>query len=52
MVTSWVCESLKTSHEKAVKKTLLCEDYSGLTSPTSNHIPDKDITVSVVYNIL
>ena len=32
--------SLKSSHKEALKKPLLCEDYSDLTSPTSNHVPD------------
>ena len=41
--------SLKSSHKEAVKKPLLCEDYSDLTSPTSNKIPDIHIAVSVVY---
>ena len=41
--------SLKYSNKEALKKPLLCEDWSDLTSPTSNHIPDIDITVSVVY---
>ena len=40
--------SLKSSHKEAVEKLLLCEDYSDLTSPTSNHILDIDIAVSVV----
>ena len=43
---------MKSSHKEALKKALLCEDYSALTSPTSNQILDKDITVSVVYNTL
>ena len=42
--------SLKSSHKEALKKALLCEDNSDITSPTSNHMPDKDITVSVVYD--
>ena len=42
--------SLKSSHEEAPKKPLLCEDYSDLTRPTSNKIPDIDIVVSVVYD--
>ena len=32
--------SLKPSHKEALRKPLLCEDYSGLTSPASNQIPD------------
>ena len=41
--------SLKSSHKGALKKPLLCEDYSDVTSPASNRIPDIDIAVSVVY---
>ena len=44
--------SLKSSHKEALKKPLLCEDYSDLTSPTSNQIPDIHIAVSVVYGTL
>ena len=43
--------SLKSSHKEALKKTLLCEDYSDLTSPTSNHIQGIYIAVSVAYEI-
>ena len=32
--------SLKSTHIEALKKPLLCEDYSDLTSPTNNHIQD------------
>ena len=42
--------SLKSSHNEALRKPLLCEDYNDLTSPTSNQIPDLHITVSVVYD--
>ena len=42
--------SMKSSHKEALKKPLLCEDYNDLTSPISNHIPDIDITISVVYD--
>ena len=42
--------SLKSSHKEAPRKPLLCEDYSDLTSPTSNKIPYKHRTVSVVYD--
>ena len=42
--------SLKSSHKEAVKKPLLCEDFSDLTSPTSNKIPDVHIAVSLVYD--
>ena len=42
--------SLKSSYKEALKKPLLFEDYSDLTSPTSNHILHIDIAVSVVYD--
>ena len=42
--------SLKSSHKEALKKPLLCEECSNLTSPTSNQIPDIHIAVSVVYD--
>ena len=42
--------SLKSSHKEAPRKALLCDDYSDLTSPTSNQIPDIHIAVSVVYD--
>ena len=41
--------SPKTAHKKALKKPLLYEDYSDLTSPTSNQIPDIHMAISVVY---
>ena len=41
--------SLKSSH-KVLNRLLLCEDYSDLTSPTSNKIPDTHMAVSVVYD--
>ena len=44
--------SLNSSHKVALKKPLLCEDYSDLTRPTSNHTPDIYITVSDVYDTL
>ena len=50
MVASGLVRSLKSSHKEALKKPLLFEDYSDLTSPTSNHILDIDLTVSVVYS--
>ena len=37
--------------KEALKKLLVCDDYSDLTSPTSNQIPDKHIAISVVYDI-
>ena len=53
MVASWACEVTEILTQKALKKPLVCEDYSDLTSPTtcSNQIPDIDIAVSVVYDI-
>ena len=42
--------SLKSSHNEALRKLLLCDDYNDLTSPTSNQIPDIHIAVSVVYD--
>ena len=42
--------SLKSSHKEVLRKPLLCEDYSDLTSPTSNQIPDRYIAGSVIYD--
>ena len=42
--------SQKSSHKEAPRKHILCEDYSDLTSPTSNQMPDVHIAVSVVYD--
>ena len=39
--------SLKSSHKEVLKKPLLCKDYSDITSPTSNHIQDIGIAISV-----
>ena len=41
--------SLKSSHKKALRELLLCEDYNDLISPTSNQTPDIHKAVSVVY---
>ena len=41
--------SLKSSYKGALKKTLLCDDYSDPTGPTSNKIPDIHIAAPVVY---
>ena len=41
--------SQESSHEEALRKLLLCEDYNDITSPTSNQTPDIHIAVSVVY---
>ena len=45
-----LARSLKSSHKEALRKPLLCEDYSDLTSPNSNQIPDIHIAISVVYD--
>ena len=50
MVASWACEVTEIPHKEAPRKLRLCEDYSDLTSPTSNQIPDIHIAVSVVYD--
>ena len=42
--------SLESSNKEKLKKPLLCEDYTGLTSPTSNQISDIHIAVSLVYD--
>ena len=42
--------SLKSSNKESLRKPLFCEDYSDLTSPTSNQIQDIHITVTVVYD--
>ena len=52
MVARWACEVTETPHKEALKKPLFCEDNSDLTNPTSNHRPDIDIAVSVVYDAL
>ena len=44
--------SLKSSHKEAVKRPLLFEDYIDLSSPTSNHIQDIDISIFVEYDTL
>ena len=49
MFASWSCES---SHKEAMKRSLLFEDYSDLTSPTTNLIPQIDNAVSVEYDTL
>ena len=42
--------SLKSSHKDVLRKLLLCEDCSELTSPTSNQILAIHVAVSVVYD--
>ena len=50
MLLVGLARSLRASHKEALKKPLLCEDKSDLTLPTSNHILDRDIVVSLVYD--
>ena len=49
MIASLACRSLKSSHNEAVKKPLLCEDKNEITSQTSNHLPDIDINHAWVF---
>ena len=49
MVASWACDVTEI-HKEALKKPPMCEDYNDLTSPTSTHIQDIYIAVSVVYD--
>ena len=49
MVASLACEVTGILTQRS---TLLCEDWSDLTSPTSNHIQDIVITISVAYDTL
>ena len=48
MVASWACEITAILTQRSTEDE--CEDYSDLTSPTSNQIPDIHIAVSVVYD--
>ena len=43
-------KSLKSSHKEALKNPFLCDDYSDLKSPASNHRPDRHLVISVVYD--
>ena len=47
----WLLVGLMRSCKEALRKPLLCEDYSDITSPTSNQIPAIYIAVSVVYDM-
>ena len=39
MVASWACKvTLVLAHKRGFLTASLCEDFSDLTSPTSNHI--------------
>ena len=48
MVVSWACEVTEILTQGSIEEDFLCEDYSDLTSPTSNKIPDIHMAVSVV----
>ena len=50
MVASWACEVTGILTQRSTEEVYLCADYSDLTSPTSNKIPDIHIAVSVVYD--
>ena len=56
MYTYWLLVGLVmlliSPHKESHVKPLLCEDYSDITSPTSNQIPDIQIAISVVYDTL
>ena len=52
MVASSACEVTEIFTQRIIKTTRWCEDYSDLTNPTSNKIPDKLMAVSVVYDTL
>ena len=53
MVASWACEVTKILTQRSTEDaTILCENYSDLTSPTSNHMPNIYISVSVAYGTL
>ena len=44
--------SLKSSRKETLRMPLLCENYSDLTSPTSNQIPDIHKAVAVACDTL
>ena len=51
MVASWACEVTEILTQRSTEEAyVLCGDYSDLTSPTSNQIPDIHIAVSVVHD--
>ena len=50
MVASWDCEVTGILTQRNSEEDLLCEDYSDLTSPTTNQLQDIRTTVSVVYD--
>ena len=50
MVACWACEVTEILTQRSTQRSLLCEDYRDLTSPTSSQTPDMHIAVSVVYD--
>ena len=38
MVASWACEVIEIFIQRSTGEAFLCEDWSDLTSPNSNHI--------------
>ena len=47
MVASWACEVTEILKQRSTEETSCLRITVDLTSPTSNHIPDIDIPVSV-----
>ena len=50
MVASWACEVTEIFAQRSTEEASFV--YSDPTNPASHPIPDKDITVSVVYDTL
>ena len=48
MVASWACEVTEIFAQRSTEEASFV--YSDPTNPASHPIPDKDITVSVVYD--
>ena len=51
MFATWACEVTEILKE-ALRKPLLCEDHSDITSPTSNHMPDIRCTLDIYILII
>ena len=49
MVASWACEVTDILTQRSTEEASFVCGLQ-ITSPTSNHIPDIDITVSVIYD--
>ena len=50
MVASWACEVTEIHKNTIEASSLLCEDYSDLTSPNSNNILDINKAESIVFD--